>query len=662
MKKLFTILLIAAAPYGLMAQNAVRNCGTMSNLERLIRENPEVAMKMAEIEAQTARSIENQRGNRAEAANITIPVVVHVVYKTASQNISDAQINSQIAVLNADFQKMNADVALTPSLFTGVVGNPNIGFCLAKTDPSGNPTTGIVRVATTKTSFSDNDAVKKAANGGSNAWDATKYLNLWVCNLGSSLLGYAQFPGGPNATDGVVCNYTAFGTTGTAQAPFHKGRTATHEVGHWLNLRHIWGDASCGNDQVNDTPTQQTANTGCPSFPRKTCNNTSDMFMNYMDYTDDACMYMFSTGQSTRMNALFASGGARIGLVTSNKCGTVVQPTVCAVPAGQSTSGVSNTTATLSWGAVSGAASYNVQYRATGAANWISANTTATSRSLTGLVASTGYEWQVQSVCGGTLGSSGFSGSANFATLATPPVTYCTAGGTNTNDEWIAFFGLGSISNTSGGQNGAGYENFTALSTSLTRGTTYTATYRTGYSGTAYSEVFRIYIDLNGDGDFADAGETVASPAASASTANRTSSFTVPATASVGSTRLRVIMKYSTAPTSSCGSFTYGQVEDYTVNITSARLSGLANTQVSVFPNPAEKTAFVNVTNLPNDMNNVTISLRDLQGRTLWTGKLEAGRDIQEYAVPVHTLADGLYLMQLDVNGEKMVQKLKVSR
>ena len=138
-------------------------------------------------------------------------------------------------------------------------------------------------------------------------------MNMWVCNLAGGYLGYAQFPGGSSATDGVVIDDNAFGTTGSATVPFDKGRTATHEVGHWMNLRHIWGDATCGNDQVEDTPLHNTYNFGCPAAGHTSActGNPVEMTMNYMDYTDDACMYMFSGGQRTRMLAVFASGGPR---------------------------------------------------------------------------------------------------------------------------------------------------------------------------------------------------------------------------------------------------------------------------------------------------------------------------------------------------------------
>jgi hypothetical protein len=155
--------------------------------------------------------------------------------------------------------------------------------------------------------------MKKNNRGGINPTSPTTKLNLWVCNLGGGILGYAQFPGGSASTDGVVCDNNAFGRVGTAAAPFNKGRTATHEVGHWLNLRHIWGDALCGNDLVGDTPTHNDANFGCPGAGHlSTCSGTPvEMTMNYMDYTDDACMYMFSAGQKTRMQATYAVGGPR---------------------------------------------------------------------------------------------------------------------------------------------------------------------------------------------------------------------------------------------------------------------------------------------------------------------------------------------------------------
>jgi hypothetical protein len=243
-------------------------------------------------------------------------VVVHVVYKTAEENISDKQVSSQIAALNRDYQLKNADKSKVPQVWKGLVANVGVEFSLATKDPDGSATSGITRTQTQNDSFSTHDEVKFSAKGGIDAWDTKKYLNLWACSLGDGLLGYAQFPGGPAATDGVVILNTAFGTTGTAAAPYNLGRTATHEVGHWLNLNHIWGDTSdcSGTDHVDDTPNAQLPNYGKPAFPHVSCNNgpSGDMFMNYMDYVDDNAMVMFTHGQMARMQATLL--GIRSGI------------------------------------------------------------------------------------------------------------------------------------------------------------------------------------------------------------------------------------------------------------------------------------------------------------------------------------------------------------
>jgi hypothetical protein len=242
-----------------------------------------------------------------KAGPLTIPVVVHVVYNTAEQNISVAQINSQIKVLNKDFQAKNTDKSKVPTPWKGLVGNPNLKFVLAKKDPKGNTTNGITRTQTARTSFGTNNSVKSAATGGANAWPTNRYLNIWVCNLSGGLLGYAQFPGGPSSTDGVVIMYKAFGTNGTVAPPFNLGRSATHEIGHFFNLRHIWGDTEdcSGSDMVHDTPNAAGPNFGKPVYPHVTCTNgpNGDMFVNYMDYSDDDSMFMFTIEQVARMHA-----------------------------------------------------------------------------------------------------------------------------------------------------------------------------------------------------------------------------------------------------------------------------------------------------------------------------------------------------------------------
>lgn len=301
--------LVAAGPVA--AQT--RTCHTMGNLDRLLQMHPEMENSMEAIENFTREfaSTPHLRG----AETVTIPVVVNVIYKNGSQNISDAQIMSQLEVLNEDFRRLNADADNTWSQAI----DANIEFCLASVDPNGNPTTGIRRKQTNKPSFSANDQMKSNGQGLA-PWDPTSYMNIWVCNLSSGLLGYAQFPGGPVATDGIVIDYAYFGTIGTATAPFDLGRTTTHEVGHYLNLRHVWGDGPCGADDfVGDTPESDNPNYGC-ALGHVSCGSV-DMVQNYMDYSDDACMNIFTEGQSTRMDALFAPGGIRYGLAISGGCG-----------------------------------------------------------------------------------------------------------------------------------------------------------------------------------------------------------------------------------------------------------------------------------------------------------------------------------------------------
>ncbi len=396
--------------------SAQRNCASHDVLQQQILENPMLLEQMEEIEKHVQEHIHNHGAQ--ERILVTIPVVFNIVYNTTAENISDAQILSQLNILNEDFRKLNADVANTPAIFASLAADCEINFCLATRDPNGNATTGIRRQSTTVTAFSSNDAVKFTAQGGLDAWPRDQYLNFWVCDLSGGLLGYAQFPGGAAATDGVVCDYQYVGNIGTATAPFNKGRTATHEVGHWLNLRHIWGDATCGSDLVSDTPTHNTSNGGCPAYPHlSTCTGTPiEMTMNYMDYTDDACMYMFSTGQKARMQALFATGGARVSLLSSLGCSAPGGGGTCAVPTGLASSSVTATSATVSWGAVSGAVSYNLQYKTAAATTWTTVSVTGTSANLTGLTASTTYNYQVQTVCSGS--SSTYSTAASFTTTA----------------------------------------------------------------------------------------------------------------------------------------------------------------------------------------------------------------------------------------------------
>jgi hypothetical protein len=271
-----------------------RECGTMGAHMDLLEHYPGFRARQQRLENENAR----RRAFGFKAAQlplVTIKVVVNIVYKLPAQNISDAQINSQIKALNQDFRAKNPDKSKAPSVWNGMIADSHTQFQLFQ----------VTRTQTSRTSFSHDDGVKRASGGGIAPRTPGKYLNIWVCALGGGLLGYGQFPGGPKTTDGVVINYRAFGTMGTAQNPFNKGRTATHEIGHYLNLRHIWGDTEdcSGSDFVADTPNCAGPNFGKPTFPKASCRNgpNGDMFVNYMDYVDDAAMFMFTPQQVARM-------------------------------------------------------------------------------------------------------------------------------------------------------------------------------------------------------------------------------------------------------------------------------------------------------------------------------------------------------------------------
>lgn len=310
-----------------ISQKDLDQCGTMDNYARLKQEDPAYEQRLNDLEKIIQEYLKENRDNPWQ--NITIPVVVHVVYKTSAQNIPNQQIYDQIRILNEDFRKLNADAWKVPTWFAPYAADCQINFCLATKDPRNKTTTGIIRKSTTKASFLVNDDVKFKNRGGSDAWPTDKYLNIWVCNIDDrGIIGYAQFPGGYAAGDGVVVDYQAFGTSANNFPEYNLGRTAVHEVGHWLNLRHTWGDdgTECtGTDYVDDTPNQGGPNTGGIAVNSIiiSCDNGpyGDMWMNYMNYTWHISRYLFTTGQTDRMQAIFVTDPRRMALLTSNGCG-----------------------------------------------------------------------------------------------------------------------------------------------------------------------------------------------------------------------------------------------------------------------------------------------------------------------------------------------------
>ena len=319
MRTIATVLLLVIG----MQAAAQKQCATAAYTQHISADKA-TGQRMAAVEtfiqAQKKKQTfgaSSQNETKAEAPVIRIPVVVHVVYNTAAQNISDAQIKSQIAALNRDFRKQNSDTVNTPDRFKTFAADVAIEFVLATADPMGRATNGIVRKQTSVRGWQMDDKIKSSKWGGADGWNPNSYLNIWVCNL-SQALGYSSLPGSEAALDGVVINPTAFGTIGT-NAPYNMGRTAVHEVGHWLGLKHIWCDAACGDDNVGDTPKQGSYTTGTPTRFRSSCSNAplGDMYMNYMDFTDDKVMNLFTHGQKDRMRALFNTGGPRHSLLAS---------------------------------------------------------------------------------------------------------------------------------------------------------------------------------------------------------------------------------------------------------------------------------------------------------------------------------------------------------
>ena len=839
LKRLLLGCMIVCGAYSTQAQvGPVRQCAAQDHYEKQ-NDNPKIADNRRQIENHTREFLKKRARGEASTMRsgiLTIPVYVHVIYNTAQENISDAQVQSQIDVFNEDFRKLNGDVSGTPSEFTAV--DMQIQFELVE----------ITRKFSTKTSWGTNDAMKKSSQGGVDPINPAENMNMWICNIGGGILGYAQFPGGPAATDGVVFSPQYCGSrdkqpageTFYLSAPFDKGRTGTHEVGHYLNLRHIWGDGNCSADDfVSDTPTAAAPNYGCPSYPSKSCSSnggfTSDMFMNYMDYVDDACMFMFTPGQKARVDAILEPGGARDELgYTTGGCSL-------AAPSNLSASNVADNSFNVSWNAVSGAVSYDVDANGTvkrvnststsitgltagttysvrvrancsnGSGNYSSAisvtttgsnckagpvsltlvldqypeetswtvksgnttvasgsgyttkggtvtetfnvaagnytftindqygdgiccsygngsytlrdgngnviasggsftssesvnyctegggdtqapttpgnlaasnvttnsatvswsassdnvgvtgydvfvngtlngTTTSTSRSLTGLAANTTYAVSVRAK--DAAGNVSSSASINVTTRPIN-VTYCASKGNNVSDEWIQRVQFGSIDNNSGAN--GGYGDFTAQSTSVNKGSSYTITITPRWAGTVYREAYNVWIDYNQDGDFNDSGEQVYSRSRTTSS-SISGSFAIPASALSGATRMRVSMKYN-ANATSCETFTYGEVEDYTVVIGGgSRTITVADTaELGLAPNPAVSATTVSF-NVTGGAQDISLSIYDAMGRSVHQQVISQVTGAHAETVDVSGLDNGLYHVVIrgkDINQTK---------
>lgn len=296
------------------------NCSSHDMYQRQLSKDPEFKKNQDQLEIETKSFVMPQAASRSVVGPYIIPVVFHIIYTTSAGNISDAQVVDQIAILNQEFNRLQPDTALTPWAFKPMASAFNVEFRLATVDPNGNCTNAINRVYSSLSNCSfEEDDVKALSY-----WPSNKYLNIWIVQSmhysGSMDCvggGYATFPGGTATLDGVNIRGDLISNIGTAASNSgwgnFKGRYLIHELGHWFNLRHIWGDQNCGNDQVSDTPPALTSNSGCPSFPQNpssSCagsNADGEMYTNYMDYTNGPCLNMFTAGQVTRMNACITS-------------------------------------------------------------------------------------------------------------------------------------------------------------------------------------------------------------------------------------------------------------------------------------------------------------------------------------------------------------------
>ncbi len=389
----------------LIAQNTQNPCHAHEVMMRQIAADPTL-QKRVEANERFTNAFANRVQTRG-GKQIIIPTVVHVL----SASVSDAQVISQIDALNRDFNKLNSDLSKVPTEFSNLVADCEIKFQLAARTPENDPTNGIIRHTSSRTEWGGQDDVKNPLKGGFAPWNSSKYLNIYVCPIGNGVLGYASFPGTPEDLDGVVIDPTVFGTIGTARRPFNLGRTCVHEVAHWLNLYHIWGDSACGDDHCSDTPAQKEAHYGDPTaaiYSNCGAIKTRDMAMNYMDYVNDASMMMFTNGQKLRMQATL--NGIRASILTSDGCvmpvqyGCKIKNTVF--------SELKTTAATLSWDANFGTKTYTIEFKKMGATNWKSITCTSSTYTFSNLSANENYTVRLKSDCS----TAEFSEELNFST------------------------------------------------------------------------------------------------------------------------------------------------------------------------------------------------------------------------------------------------------
>lgn len=385
-----------------------RNCGTSVYTQGVLNNHRELTNRYGRsLGEDTVR-----RETPALSGVITIPIAFHIIYHTADQKISKDLINQQVAELNDDFAGRNALLDSIPIEYRNRIADCEIHFIV---DTIFYVYTDTIKFKLRAAAYAQRyESIKFTTRGGHNAMPSTKYLNVWVGNITdgnrSQLLGYSTFPGGDNIYDGVVIFYKAFGPQ-NSMPQFNMGRTLTHEIGHWLNLRHIWGDQLCGDDGVDDTPQQEHPNANCPFCPcLSSCSShVGDMFMNYMDYVDDKCMFMFTQGQKQRMRANFIEYGSRASFIYSLDENTIVMARTNRVDSNATT--VKDIIGTqvktiIKWDTIGGASGYKILAKKVEDDTWTEITTTSNNATLTGLQSSKLYEVKVKTISAdGTISS-----------------------------------------------------------------------------------------------------------------------------------------------------------------------------------------------------------------------------------------------------------------
>ncbi len=507
--------------------------------------------------AREASALENQgiRGN----GTLTVPVVVHIVWNTNAENVSDLVVTNIINQMNNDYQALNTDFGNVRPVFAPARANAHIDFCLATVAPDGSATNGIVRYHTTKTWFdpdAETDAMKYAPDG-TPAWNPLHYLNIWICDISSGATGglvtagYAYLPFGSmvgSAVDGLVLDRT-YGT-GLGD------RTATHEVGHYFGLDHPWGDGNCSpGDGISDTPPTNSPTYTCTNTSLMKC-NTLTQYENFMDYSN--CSMMFTNGQATVMSGIL--NGVRSGLLSSNGCQGGTGSSLC-VPT--------------------------------------SANGTADGDFIDGVV-------------------------------------------------------LQGISNTgSGSATGPTYNDYTAYTATLNRNSTYTVQVT---SGEYVNDTMAAWIDFNANGTL-EASELIGHTATTSDFQTIPFTFTVPASAVLGSTVMRVRVTYpgSNEPSvpDPCANFSWGETEDYGIIINGPSSIVGRETDPIAIRTYLDHVAFT----WGRQARDRHASVLDAAGRSV----MEFIPSPSDASVPTANLAPGVYQLLLALDGEKMSVRFAVA-